>query len=101
MKLIDEMADASKRCDFAGWERARKAFLALIDGAKANYDRAQAHDEAVHAEAVAYWALSELHADNLDGLLQPGAYAQVRFEPPSDPMSCAFRRARWCFASTA
>jgi RND family efflux transporter MFP subunit len=29
--------------------------------------------------------LVELHADNPDGLLQPGAYAQVDFELPSDP----------------
>ena len=27
----------------------------------------------------------ELHAANPDGLLQPGAYAQVRFELPSNP----------------
>jgi RND family efflux transporter MFP subunit len=29
--------------------------------------------------------LVELHADNPDGLLQPGAYAEVNFELPSDP----------------
>jgi len=29
--------------------------------------------------------LVELHADNPDGLLQPGAYAQVDFELPSNP----------------
>ena len=29
--------------------------------------------------------LVELHADNPDGELQPGAYAQVDFELPSDP----------------
>jgi RND family efflux transporter MFP subunit len=29
--------------------------------------------------------LVELHADNADGKLQPGAYAQVDFELPSDP----------------
>jgi RND family efflux transporter MFP subunit len=29
--------------------------------------------------------LVELHADNTDGKLQPGAYAQVDFELPSDP----------------
>jgi RND family efflux transporter MFP subunit len=29
--------------------------------------------------------LVELHADNPDGELQPGAYAQVKFELPSDP----------------
>jgi RND family efflux transporter MFP subunit len=29
--------------------------------------------------------LVELHADNPDGALQPGAYAQVAFEVPSDP----------------
>jgi RND family efflux transporter MFP subunit len=29
--------------------------------------------------------LVELHADNPDGLLQPGAYAQVDFEVPSNP----------------
>jgi RND family efflux transporter MFP subunit len=29
--------------------------------------------------------LVELHADNADGNLQPGAYAQVDFELPSDP----------------
>ena len=29
--------------------------------------------------------LVELHADNPDGLLQPGAYAQVNFELPSNP----------------
>ena len=29
--------------------------------------------------------LVELHADNPDGLLQPGAYAEVHFELPSDP----------------
>ena len=29
--------------------------------------------------------LVELHADNADGLLQPGAYAGVDFELPSDP----------------
>lgn len=29
--------------------------------------------------------LVELHADNPDGLLQPGAYAQVTFELPTDP----------------
>ncbi len=29
--------------------------------------------------------LVELHADNPDGELQPGAYAQVNFELPSDP----------------
>ena len=29
--------------------------------------------------------LVELHADNPDGLLQPGAYAQVTFQLPTDP----------------
>ena len=29
--------------------------------------------------------LVELHADNPDGLLQPGAYAQVDFELPTNP----------------
>jgi RND family efflux transporter MFP subunit len=29
--------------------------------------------------------LVELHADNTDGKLQPGAYAQIDFELPSDP----------------
>jgi multidrug efflux pump subunit AcrA (membrane-fusion protein) len=29
--------------------------------------------------------LVELHADNTDGKLQPGAYAQVDFELPTDP----------------
>jgi RND family efflux transporter MFP subunit len=29
--------------------------------------------------------LVELHADNADGLLQPGAYAEVHFHLPSDP----------------
>ena len=29
--------------------------------------------------------LVELHADNPDGLLQPGAYAQVKFQLPTDP----------------
>jgi RND family efflux transporter MFP subunit len=29
--------------------------------------------------------LVELHADNADGLLQPGTYAEVHFDLPSDP----------------
>jgi multidrug efflux pump subunit AcrA (membrane-fusion protein) len=35
--------------------------------------------------------LVELHADNPDGLLQPGAYAQVKFNLSGDPSSSIVR----------
>ena len=38
--------------------------------------------------------LVELHADNPDGQLQPGAYAQVNFDLPSNPNACASRPVR-------
>ena len=45
--------------------------------------------------------LVELHADNPDGQLQPGAYAKSILNCRATPTSCASRPARWCSASAA
>jgi RND family efflux transporter MFP subunit len=51
-------------------------------------DRVFAASVATTSEAInesARTLLVELHADNSQGLLQPGTYAEVHFELPSDP----------------
>jgi opacity protein-like surface antigen len=70
---LNLMADAANRCDFAAYDRAFRAYVKLVDEAKANAYAADQHYSAVYAEATKYWSQSRSIANLLIYGLSLGA----------------------------
>jgi hypothetical protein len=91
-RYLNQMAEASNKCQQKAWFDASKAFTQLINAAEANYNRAQEHYRAVYAEAVNYWAHSNTAGNRLLYGLTLGAYDPVTQLP--EPLRSRLSRAK-------